>query len=130
MTSLDGAETVNLADLAGPAVVNLWATWCAPCRREMPEFQTVHEARGDSIAFVGVNVGDDAPEALAFVEETGVTYDQYADPDGLVSTALSTSAMPVTLVIDADGNVVERHLGALDVDGLNEAIDRALAADG
>jgi thiol-disulfide isomerase/thioredoxin len=130
VTSLDGSTTVNLAALDGPAVVNLWATWCAPCRREMPEFQAVHDERGDSIAFIGVNVGDDNDKALAFLEQTGVTYDQFADPDGMVSTALSTSAMPVTLVIDGAGDIVERHLGAMDVDGLNAAIDRALATDG
>jgi len=126
VTSLDATQTVNLADIDGPAVINLWATWCAPCRREMPEFQSVHEERGSAIRFVGVNVGDDAEEALAFVDEVGVTYDQFSDPDGLVSTALSTSVMPVTIVVDADGVIVERHLGALDVAGLDEAIDQAL----
>lgn len=127
ITALDGGESSNLADIDGPAVINLWATWCAPCRREIPAFEEVHRERGDSIRFVGVNVGEDAEQALRFLDDLDVSYDQFLDPEGYVVTELEATAMPVTIVIDADGAITTRHLGPLDQDGLNTAIDEALA---
>lgn len=126
LTALSSGAASSLADVEGPAVINLWATWCAPCRAEIPDFEEVHQARGDEVRFIGVNVGDDAEDAQAFIAEVGATYDQFADFDGDVSTALRATAMPVTVVIDGDGVVTTRHLGPLDQDGLNEAIDEAL----
>ena len=126
LTALSSGEPSSLADIEGPAVINLWATWCAPCRAEIPDFEEVHQARGDEVRFVGVNIGEDAEDAQAFVDDVGATYDQYADADGDVATALSATAMPVTVVIDADGRITTRHLGPLDQDGLNGAIDEAV----
>lgn len=123
---LGGTGTISLADIEGPAVVNLWATWCAPCRREIPDFEAVHQARGDEVRFVGVNVGEDSDRAAEFLNEVGATYDQYLDSEGYVVTELRTSTMPVTVVLDADGFITKRHLGPLDEDGLNDAIDDAL----
>ena len=124
---LEGGESISLADIEGPAVVNLWATWCAPCRREIPDFQEVHQARGDEVRFVGINVGEDAGRAAEFLSDIGATYDQFLDSEGYVVTELRTTSMPVTIVLDADGFVVTRHLGPMDQDDLNEAIDEALA---
>lgn len=126
LTALATGESSSLADIEGPAVVNLWATWCAPCRAEIPDFEEVHQARGDEVRFVGVNIGEDASDAQEFIDEVGATYDQFADFDGDVSAALRATSMPVTVVIDADGVITTRHLGPLDQDGLNEAIDEAL----
>jgi thiol-disulfide isomerase/thioredoxin len=122
----DGSGTISLSDIEGPAVVNLWATWCAPCRREIPDFEAVHQARGDEVRFVGINIGEDADRAAEFLAEVGATYDQFLDSEGYVVTELRTSTMPVTVVLDSDGVITERHLGPLDQDGLNEAIDEAL----
>ena len=122
----DGSGTISLSDIEGPAVVNLWATWCAPCRREIPDFEAVHQARGDEVRFVGINIGEDADRAAEFLADVGATYDQFLDSEGYVVTELRTSTMPVTVVLDSDGLITERHLGPLDQDGLNEAIDEAL----
>jgi thiol-disulfide isomerase/thioredoxin len=122
--ALGGAPLDSLRDVEGPAVVNLWATWCVPCRTEIPDFEAVHRGRGD-VEFVGINVGEEAPEAAAFIGEVGATYDQYLDRDGSVVTALDASTMPFTLVIDADGEIVERHAGAMSQSELGAAIDRA-----
>ena len=127
VVALDGSETISLADLDGPAVVNLWATWCLPCRREIPAFEEVHQARGDEVRFVGLNIGQDADTAAEFLAEVGATYDQFLDPEGYAVTELDTTAMPVTIVIDADGQVTTRTLGPMDTDDLNRAIDKALA---
>lgn len=126
LTALSSGATSSLADIGGPAVINLWATWCAPCRAEIPDFEEVHQARGDEVRFIGINVGEDAEEAQAFIDDVGATYDQFADFDGDVAAALLATAMPVTVVIDGDGLITTRHLGPLDQDGLNEAIDAAL----
>lgn len=127
IVALDGGATTNLSDIDGPAVVNLWATWCAPCRREIPDFEAVHQARGDEVRFVGINIGEDPDDAQAFLDEVGATYDQYLDSEGFVVTELETATMPVTLVLDADGVISTRHLGPMDQDDLDEAIDVALA---
>lgn len=127
IVALDGGPTISLADIEGPAVVNLWATWCAPCRREIPDFEDVHRARGDEVRFVGINIGEDADDAVAFIDDVGATYAQYLDPAGFVVTELRTATMPVTLVLDADGVISTKHLGPMDQDDLNHAIDEALA---
>ncbi len=123
---LDGGAPISLADISGPAVVNLWATWCAPCRAEIPDFEEVHQARGDEVRFVGINIGEDGDRAAGFVADVGATYDQFLDSQGFVVTELRTTAMPVTLVLDPDGAVSLRHLGPMDQADLNEAIDDAL----
>ncbi len=123
---LAGGEAVSLADIDGPAVVNLWATWCAPCRAEIPDFEEVHDARADEVRFVGINIGEDGDRAAAFIDEVGATYDQFLDSEGFVVTELETTAMPVTIVLDNDSRVSLRHLGPMDQDDLNEAIDVAL----
>ncbi|MEJ7801499.1 MAG: TlpA disulfide reductase family protein [Ilumatobacter sp.] len=122
---VSGAVT-NLADIEGPAVVNLWATWCAPCRAEIPDFEAVHRARGADVRFVGINIGESTDRAQEFIDEVGATYDQYSDSTGEVAIALRATSMPTTVVIDADGVITRRNLGPLDQAGLNDAIDEAL----
>ncbi len=125
----DDGSTISLADIEGPAVVNLWATWCAPCRREIPDFEAVHQSRGDEVRFVGVNIGEDVARASEFLIEVGATYDQFLDAEGYVVTELRTTTMPITLVLDADGAISTRHLGPMDQGDLNDAIDEALAVN-
>ncbi len=127
ISPLSGGDSISLADLEGPAVINLWATSCAPCRTEIPAFEAVHQARGDAIEFVGLNIGESAAQAAPFIESVGATYSQYLDELGYATTALNATAMPTTIVIDAEGNVATRHIGQMDVDDLNLAIDQALA---
>lgn len=128
IVALGGGEQSLLSDIEGPAVINLWATWCPPCRAEIPDFEEVHRARGGEVRFVGINVGEGSARAAEFLDEVGATYDQYLDADGEVSTGLKATTMPLTVVIDANGVVTERHLGPLDQDGLNAAIDEALTS--
>ena len=119
---LRGGEAFRLDDIEGPAVVNLWATWCAPCKRELPEFEAVHRSLAGEVTFVGVNIGDDGDEAADYLDDLGITYDQYLDVDSELTAALKTATLPVTLIIDDDERIALRHIGPLDQDELIEAI--------
>lgn len=129
-TVLPPVEVIGLADgatlqmdrLEGPAVVNLWATWCAPCRRELPDFEAVHRALGDQVAFVGVNIGDRADAAQEFIDEVGVTFPQYLDELGLLNERLQTTTLPVTVIIDDAGEIALVHSGPMDAADLEAAL--------
>jgi len=126
--TLRGGQAFRLDNLEGPAVVNLWATWCAPCKRELPEFEAVHRSLAGAVTFVGVNIGDDGDEAADYLDDLGITYDQYLDVDSELTAALKTATLPVTLIIDDDERIALRHIGPLDQDELIEAIDQQRAA--
>lgn len=126
VTPLAGGSPILLSEIGGPAVINMWATSCVPCRTEIPAFEAVHQSRGDTISFVGLNIGESAEQAAPFIEEVGATYDQYLDELGYATTALEASAMPTTIVVDANGNIATRHIGQMTVADLNSAIDDAL----
>jgi len=126
--TLRDGEAFRLDELEGPAVVNLWATWCAPCKRELPEFEAVHRSLAGEVTFVGVNIGDDGDEAADYLDDLGITYDQYLDFDSELTAALKTATLPVTLIIDTDEQIALRHIGPLDQDELIEAIERERTA--
>jgi cytochrome c biogenesis protein CcmG, thiol:disulfide interchange protein DsbE len=121
LTEVQTGVTVDAASLEGPAVVNLWATWCGPCRQEMPAFQTV-AGEYDDVRFVGVNQGDAGDAAADFLDEVGVTFDQYLDPDGDLTNALKVTGLPATFVLDAEGDIVAMHNGALDEQGIRDLV--------
>jgi cytochrome c biogenesis protein CcmG/thiol:disulfide interchange protein DsbE len=117
----DGVPALDVGALRGPAVVNLWATWCQPCRKELPAFQEVSTARPD-VRFVGVDIAEDAAKARDFLAELGITFDQYLDDRSRLSEALGTAVLPVTIVVDADGKVATEHVGPMSVDDLEHAL--------
>jgi thiol-disulfide isomerase/thioredoxin len=119
----DGTE-VSLAQMKGtPVVVNMWATWCRPCVTEMPAFDEV-ASNIDGVRIIGVNVADTPEAAAKFAGDLGVSYEQFTDPDGNLSTALSVSNLPATAFVDADGKVVDVHSGAYTAAELRDAIDQ------
>jgi thiol-disulfide isomerase/thioredoxin len=116
----DGPE-VSLADLRGnPSIVNFWATWCAPCVREMPEFKQAADDFGDSVTILGVDVEDAPPNAEPFVERLGIDYPLAIDPQRELYNAVGNFGMPTTLFVDPDGVVQYRHTGPLDAEQLRE----------
>jgi len=123
-------ETTTLDDLTDsddrPVVLNLWATWCTPCLKEMPVLQTAHERGSGQVRFVGINVSDSPTRAAQRADELGITYLQGRDPDGEFSAALSTVGLPVTAFVDRGGDLVHVHHGSLDADELAEAIKEYL----
>jgi thiol-disulfide isomerase/thioredoxin len=130
----DEAE-FNLADAQGEVVVlNVWGSWCPPCRKEAPALQAVHEELADEgVRFVGVNTRDNETDALRFEEEFGVTYPSVVDTDGRRMLAfrdtLPPNAIPTSLVIDQDGNLAARVLGEVTESTLRGLIEDVLAED-
>lgn len=129
-----GGDSVSLGRLRGEVVLlNVWATWCVPCRREVPELQALHEARAeDGLHVVGVTVDTRGAEEQIrqFVDMYGVTYDIWWDPDQSVLQEFGAIGVPLTVLIDADGRIAWRHLGAFERGDpeLLKAVDEALAA--
>jgi len=119
--------TSTLADdLDGPAVVNFFASWCAPCIAEMPDFERVFQEVEGRVDFVGLAVSDRTADARRIVEETGITYRWARDERGNVANAAKVTQMPATMFVSADGEVVAVRSGALDADQLRDLIEEHL----
>ena len=109
-----GAEELQaqIDALAGyPIVVNVWASWCGPCRVEFPDFQQVSADRGDEIAFIGVDALDTDPAAENFLEELPLPYPSVTDPDEQVRREYGIRGYPATAFFDADGELVHLKQG-------------------
>ena len=108
-----GAFRARLRELRGhPVVINKWASWCGPCRAELPILQDIATERGKEIAFVGVNARDKRPAAERFAREYPVPYPSYDDPGETIARAMKApSNFPVTLFVDAQGKTVFTHQG-------------------
>jgi len=109
-----GAQQVRLAGLRGkPLVLSVWASWCEPCRTELPTMAQVAKAAGDQVRFLGVDVEDQPGDARALAGELGVRFNSVQDPDGATKQALGWIGPPITLFVDADGHVVGRTIGSV-----------------
>ncbi|MGK2956116.1 MAG: TlpA family protein disulfide reductase [Solirubrobacterales bacterium] len=105
---LEGGEPAfdsRLGELRGfPAVVNVWASWCGPCRAEFPHFQQAAANLGTEVAFLGVDSDDDTPSAETFLGENPVPYPSFSDPDQEIGNSLgATHGIPATAFFDSDG---------------------------
>jgi peroxiredoxin len=123
-----GGGEFDLADQRGDVVVlNVWGSWCAPCRKEAPALQAVHEAtRAQGVQVVGVNTRDTESGALAFVEQFGLTFPSVVDASGARLLAfrdtLPPAAIPSTLVLDREGRVAARVLGEITETSLRDLV--------
>lgn len=124
LATLD-ARPVALDSYRGqPVVLNLWATWCAPCRREMP---VLEQAQKDypRIAFVMANQGEGAQQARAFLEREGLAFEHVLlDPSSRLVREVGTRGLPTTLFFDAQGRLVDSHLGELTSARLRSMVSR------
>jgi thiol-disulfide isomerase/thioredoxin len=118
---------VRMALLGGrPTVVNLWASWCLPCREEMPELQRVHVALGARVRFLGVDTKDFENAARAAIQRAAVSYPSVFDPDERIKHAVGTRSLPATVLVAADGTVKDVHVGQLTGAELRAAIEQHL----
>ena len=127
MTDASGEE-VKLSDFFGkPVVLNFWASWCGPCKSEMPHFEEAYQKYGEDINFVIVNLTDGSREtvetASAFIEEQGYTFPVYFDTSTEGAMTYGTYSIPVTYFIAADGTPVAQASGALDAATLQKGLD-------
>ena len=103
-------------------MVNFFASWCAPCRREMRAFQAVYEDVDGSVAFLGIDNRDIRSDALDLVRETGVRYRLAFDPEGDAAREFGVLAMPTTVFVSADGVMIDRVFGEMSEGQLRRAI--------
>ena len=121
-------NSVRLSDFFGkPIVLNFWASWCGPCRSEMPHFQEMYEKWGDEVVFLMVNVtgggNDSKSDALRFIQSGGYTFPVYFDLTLDATTTYGVSGFPSTYFINANGDPVAYGVGALSAETLQQAID-------
>lgn len=131
LTSLSGKE-ITLEKLRGKVVVlNLWATWCAPCRLEMPSMETLYEEFKGNKNFVLLAASQDTSDRAtveSFVKKNGYHFTVLLDPKNILTTAYGATGVPETFVIAPDGRIVAHHLGAFDWSrpDVKEALDELM----
>jgi len=115
LTSLDG-KPLTLADFQGKVVIlNFWATWCGPCRAEVPDLVALQERYKDHLQIIGLDVDDDdTAEIQKYVKETGIDYPVAMTPDDLRVQYGGIPALPTTFILDTEGRVVQKHVGYTD----------------
>ena len=130
--NLVGGKQVNSADYAGKVlVINVWGSWCPPCRKEAPDLQAASTALGSKAQFIGIDSrdpGEAAPQA--FVRAHKISYPSIYDPDGsevVKFDDLPPSAIPSTLVVDKQGRLAVRILGSISRDTLIDIVDDVAA---
>lgn len=128
---LDG-KSLDLAGEKGNVIfLNVWATWCGPCRFETPELQALHNqyaAKGMKV--IGVSVDEGETEAVkTFVTEQKITYPIAVDPEGRIANLLQTTVLPTSLLLDRNGKIVWRQIGAIMPNDakLKAAVEKAVA---
>jgi thiol-disulfide isomerase/thioredoxin len=127
---LDGSTTTLgdlLAEDGRPLVINLWATWCAPCLEEMPDFEKTHQTYKDEVRFVGINISDSPARAAERIDQLGITYLLGADPDGDFLLTFGAVGLPATAFISADGTLIDVHMGRTTAPDLVTKVEELLS---
>jgi thiol-disulfide isomerase/thioredoxin len=120
-----------LRELRGtPVVVNIWGSWCAPCRVEAPDLAEVSREFEGRVQFVGVDILDDREAARQFILEYDWPYPSVFDPDGEIRDRLGYIGQPVTVVYDRDGDKTFEWVGALNAEILRREIRKVLQGSG
>ena len=129
-TDLRTNQPVTLADYRGQVVlINVWATWCAPCRLEMPSMERLHKKlAGTDFRILAVSIDEEGPETvMKFANDLGVTFDILHDRTGAIQQIYQTTGVPENFVVDKDGVIVKKVIGAAEWDSpVNEALIRRL----
>lgn len=123
--SMDG-ETLQLSDLRGKKVMlNFWATWCPPCKKEMPEIEKFNEKHNDDIEIVAVNIQESTDKVKKFINENDYHFPIYLDKSGKVSEGYSIYAIPTTYFIGTDGKIQQpRHAGPMTYDFMADMLQK------
>lgn len=113
LESLRNSTTYSLEQFRGkPVILNFWASWCPPCKKEMPLLESSWNSyRDKGIKIIGINVMDDRSHATALVDQFDITYLNLFDRGNEVSRSYGVVALPVTVFIDSEGRIVRKHFG-------------------
>lgn len=110
---LDGGVGASIDSIKGPAIINVWGSWCGPCKEEMPILRSFYEKAQGKLLLIGVNVEEASIEdGRTFVEDNGITWPNLFDADGK-SRAYFGMGVPVTWFIAPDGSVAYKHIGVV-----------------
>ena len=110
---LDGTDGASINGIKGPAIINVWGSWCGPCKEEMPVLRSFYEKAQGKLALIGVDVEEASIEdGREFVKNNGITWPNLYDADGK-SRAYFGMGVPVTWFIAADGSVAYKHIGVI-----------------
>ena len=110
----DPQADISLSSFPGrPLVLNFWASWCLPCRKEMPAIEAVARETGTSVSFIGIDTNDTKSSALSFSAQTGVTYPVGFDPSAKVASSYGIFGLPTTFFVSRDGRLLGRQVGAM-----------------
>lgn len=110
-----------------PMVVNLWASWCIPCRSEAPLLREAHLAFGDDVTFLGIATEDTPADSLAFLDEFKLTFENRSDRPGAIRGHLGVMGLPATVFVRPGGDILRTHFGVIDDSALALGIDDLLA---
>lgn len=125
----NSSAAVSLSQFRGhPVIVNFWASWCAPCRQEMPALAAIAQRLGGKINFVGIDTNDQRGSALTFLNKTGVKYITAFDPKADVAQNYGVYGLPTTFFISAQGKLLGRQVGAMTGDRLGQIISQTFNA--
>ena len=120
-------RTVSLDDVRGRVVVvNFWATWCPPCRVEMPELDAYQAEMGDRLAVLGINMAEPKTAIVPFVLQNGLRFPILLDESGAIAASYGVTGLPTSLILDRSGVVRERVTGAMTRDALARRVERLL----
>jgi len=134
-TAMDSeGNFVSLSDFIGkPVILNFWASWCSPCKSEMPDFDAAFQQYGEDIQFMMVNMTDGSQEttesATAFIAESGYSFPVFFDVEYSAAMAYGVTSIPATYFVNAEGNLVAYGIGPLNLEALETGIGMVLGTE-
>lgn len=129
LSRIGGPGDLQLSSLRGKAVVlNFWASWCSPCKREAPALQAVSKTWGKRVVVLGVDVNDFQGDARGFMRKYGLTYPVVHDNKNVTTPKYGLTGLPETFFLDRRGRIVEHVPGEVRAADLNSGVERALRA--
>ena len=130
----DGASVTLQSKQGKPVFLNFWASWCGPCKSELPDLEAAYQQYGDQIEFMMINLTDGSSETVdgvrAFLEENGYTFPVYYDTDESAALAWGVSSIPTTVLIGPDGKYLHTQIGAMSAETIEQLVQQLLSAEG
>ena len=130
----DGTPVTLQSKQGKPVLINFWASWCGPCKAELPDLETACQQYGDKVEFMMINLTDGSSETVdgvrAFLEENGYTFPVYYDTDESATLAWGVSSIPTTVLIGPDGKYLHTQIGAMSAETIEQLVQQLLSAEG